>query len=113
MQKEDEMNTLSQVLNTLKERKMDLEFKWTGNGLSAGGQKEYTKGELKILKTFRFEGDSNPDDSAILYVLRADDGTTGYSLDAYGAASNYDKDYSNFIREIEIVGHEEQLNFNL
>ena len=47
--------------------------------------KTYSADELAIQASYRFEGESDPDDSSILYVLRAHDGTGGTLMDAYGA----------------------------
>ncbi|MDE1192618.1 MAG: hypothetical protein PW786_10840 [Arachidicoccus sp.] len=106
------MNTLTEVLNNLKQKKADTEFEWKENLLQAQGKK-YPVDSLQIIKTYRFEGESDPDDSAILYIIKTNDGLVGYTLDAYGAESNYDEAYDNFIRQIPIAGHDEQLEFEL
>ena len=42
-------------------------------------------------------------DSSILYVMEANDGTIGYSVDAYGAFSNHDDvDYDGFIVKVPV-----------
>lgn len=109
------MDTTSEVLETLRLKKMDNEFLWTPEGFTAGKGKVYQPEELEILKVFRFEGASDPSDTSILYVIRAHDGMTGYSLDAYGVYSNHDDEggYDNFIRKIPQAGHDEQLLFEL
>ena len=104
----DSMDTSSsQVLEKLRQKKMDREFRWTPEGFTIDGNKLYQPADLEILKTFRFEGVSNPSDMEILYVIRASDGTTGYSQDAYGAYSSHEKEagYDNFIRQIPEAGH--------
>ena len=64
------------------------------------------------IKTYRFEGESDPSDSSILYVMEANDGSIGYSVDAYGAFSNHDDvDYNGFIVKVPIEEREEQLLF--
>lgn len=102
MEQSGEMMTLSQVLDKLMSRKMDIEFRWSPDGFTAGKGKSYRPDELKIIKTYRFEGDSNPDDASILYIIQAVDGLIGYSLDAYGIYSNHDDErgYDDFIRQI-------------
>jgi hypothetical protein len=37
-----------------------------------------------IDKFYRFEGDSNPDDNAIIFAISSKDGWKGTLLDAYG-----------------------------
>jgi len=99
----DEMTTLSSVLETLRIKKQDNEFRMLPGGFGTGNGKLYKPEDLKILRTYRFEGASDPSDSAILYVIEANDGLTGYSIDSYGANSNHDDDgYDDFIRQIPV-----------
>jgi hypothetical protein len=111
------MNSVSQILEKLRVHKIDNEFRWTEQGFTANKGKFYQPDELEILKTFRFEGASDPSDTEILYIIRAKDGLTGYSLDAYGVYSSHENDpgYDNFIRQIPAggTGHEQQLLFEL
>lgn len=110
----DEMNTLSQVLNKLTTKGYDNEFRWSPEGFMFN-DKAYQPEELIILKTYRFEGESNPSDTSILYLIKANDGLTGYSIDAYGMYSNHDDEegYDNFIRLIPMKDNKEQLLFEL
>ena len=110
--KNGEMTTLSVVLERLRQKKQDNEFRLTDKGFGTGTGKYYNPDELKIIKTFRFEGDSDPSDSVILYVLEANDGSLGYSIDAYGVYSNHDDEkYDDFIRKIPMEERDEQLIF--
>lgn len=114
--KPDSMTTTSsQVLEKLRVNKMDNEFRWTPEGFTAGKGKFYQPADLEILKTFRFEGASDPSDMEILYLLEANDGLIGYSLDAYGVYSNHENEegYDNFIRQIPEAGREHQITFEL
>ena len=101
-----EMTTLSQVMNQLREKGKDVEFKLADSGLgliNAGNGKLYSISDLRIIRTYRFEGDSNPADSSILYLIEAKDGTIGYILDAYGVYSGYEDDqFDKLIREIPV-----------
>lgn len=104
-----------QVMEKLRLDKKDNEFRWTPEGFSAGRGKTYQPEDLKIIKTFRFEGESNPDDSSILYLIEANDGLIGYTLDSYGAASSHDDEegYDNFLRRIPVENRDDQLIFEL
>ncbi|WP_276482158.1 hypothetical protein [Paraflavitalea pollutisoli] len=115
MSTSERMTTLVQVLEKLRQQKKDNEFRLTPEGFTIGRGKHYQPDDLKIIRTFRFEGESNPDDSSILYVIEAKDGTVGYSLDAYGVASNHDDDgdYDNFVRQIPVENRDDQLTFEL
>jgi hypothetical protein len=67
---------------------------------------------LVIIRTYRFEGDSDPSDNAILYLIEANDGLIGYSMDAYGVYSNHeDSRYDDFIKKIPMEERDEQLIF--
>ena len=111
----NEMTTLSSILEKLRLKKMDNEFRWTSEGFTANKGKVYQPEELTIIKTYRFEGDSDPGESSILYLIEANDGLIGYSLDAYGMYSNHDDEegYDNFIRKIHVENRDDQLIFEL
>ncbi len=115
MEKHDEMTTLVEVLEKLRMKKIDNEFRWENGSFNSGRGKNYSPEELTIIKTYRFEGESDPSDSSILYIIEAGDGLKGYSLDAYGVYSNHEGEegYDNFIRQIKVENHEDQLMFEL
>jgi hypothetical protein len=112
MIKPAEMTTLSQVIEKLRLNRQDNEFILNQEGFSIGNEKFYQPHDLKIIKTYRFEGESDPSDSSILYVMEANDGTVGYSVDAYGAFSNHDDvDYNGTIVKIPLEERDEQFIF--
>jgi hypothetical protein len=107
-----EMTTLSTVLEKLRIKKRDNEFRMSEDGFGIGNGKFYTPDQLTIIKTYRFEGASDPSDSSIIYLIEANDGLIGYSMDAYGAYSNHDDDgYDDFIRKIPMEERDEQIIF--
>jgi hypothetical protein len=111
----DTMTTSSEILERLRQKHMDNEFRWTPKGFTTANGKTYRPEELEIVRILRFEGVSDPSDMEILYIIRTNDGLLGYSLDAYGAYSSHDSEfgYNNFIRQIPQAGHDEQLLFQL
>ena len=112
MIKPTEMTTLSQVIEKLRLKRQDNEFLLTTDGFTIGNGKFFQPHDLKIIKTYRFEGESDPSDSSILYLMECNDGTIGYSVDAYGAFSNHDDvDYNGFIVKIPIEERDEQFIF--
>ncbi len=108
------MTTLSAVMEKLRIKGIDSEFKWTPDGLTIGSGKFYQPEDLTIIKVYRFEGPSDPADNAILYVIKANDELTGYNLDMYGMYSNHDHEagYDDFIQKITVLDHEEQIDFS-
>jgi hypothetical protein len=63
--------------------------------------KEYAPSEVKILNFYRFEGESDPADNAILYALETTDGIRGLLSDAYGPYA--DVKVTKFIAEVEDI----------
>lgn len=102
------MTTLSGVLEKLRQKKQDNEFMMTEAGFASPAGKVYQPDELNIIKTYRFEGDSDPADNTILYLIEASDGLIGYSIDVYGADSNHEDNYDEFIRKINVTERDEQ-----
>jgi len=102
------MTTLSEVINQLAAKGYDHEFQWSGGRLCAH-QRCYDAQELTIIRTYRFEGMSDPADMAVLYLMRANDGLIAYCVDAYGAYSNEEAaTYADFIRRIPVKDHDQQ-----
>lgn len=105
------MATLSQVMNKLaKEKGIHREFRMNHNGEMTlqDNHYNYQPQDLVIVKTYRFEGASDPGDNAILYVISDQFNNKGIMIDAYGVDStNYNENYNDFIREIPVEDHEE------
>jgi hypothetical protein len=98
----EEMKTLASCINKSVQDGYKENFKITEEGLqSLETEKIYQPEEVHIVNFFRFEGVSDPSDSAILYVIETDDGTKGTLTDAYGmyADPNIDK----FIKEVQDI----------
>jgi hypothetical protein len=110
MQTPRPMLTLSQVMQKLAQKGVTQEFRMNENCEMKlnSSDKVYNAHELKILKTFRFEGFSNPDDNEVLYVAEDTAGNRGMIIDSYGADSNYPGEkFDDFIRNIPVEEREE------
>lgn len=107
------MTPLSVVMNRLTEKGYGKEFKVHANGAGFDNESHrYTPEKLTIVKTYRFEGESDPADMAILYAIEAQDGQKGMLLNAYGTYSDQDQvDYDDFIVNVP-VEEREDLNFD-
>lgn len=103
------MTTVTSVFEKLRVKKQDNEYLMKDGQFTTTNGKLYTPEDLKIIKTYRFEGESDPADNTIIYIIEAKDGMVGYSMDAYGAYSNHDDDgYDDFIRKIQVEERDEQ-----
>lgn len=111
----DSMTSSSQVLEKLRQKGLDKEYRYNGTGLGIDNEKTYQPEELEIIRIFRFEGISNPSDMEVIYLIRASDGTTGYLQDIYGAYGGQEgiEGLDNFLRQVREAGHEEQMTFEL
>ena len=99
------MTTLSGVMDVLKERGIDHELRLLEDGRleDQDSGRIFSSQGMKIIRTFRFEGDSNPSDSAVLYLLENADGFIGYIINAYGAYDDYEGDlFENLIRGLPV-----------
>ena len=98
----DDMKTLASCLNKIVKDGYEENFKVTDMGLqSLETEKIYKPDEVHIVNFFRFEGASDPSDSAILYVIETTDGAKGSLTDAYGMYA--DPEIDKFIREVENI----------
>ncbi|MBC7829206.1 MAG: hypothetical protein H7122_15765 [Chitinophagaceae bacterium] len=96
------MKSLSSCLNKMTQDGYSADFKATEEGLyDLGTHKIYYPSDVRIVNFFRFEGPSNPEDNAILYVIEAGDGVKGTLVDAYGVYS--DPYVDRFIRNVDDI----------
>ncbi|HSN60528.1 MAG TPA: hypothetical protein VLR49_06320 [Ferruginibacter sp.] len=103
------MTTLTSVLEKLRVNRQDNEITMTEVGFNCNSTKMYLTEDLTIIKTYRFEGESDPGDSAILYLIQANDGLIGYSIDTYGAYSNNADGYDDFVKKIKMEDRDDQV----
>lgn len=107
-----EMTTLSQVMAKLAKNKgIHREFRMDENNIVKlqDSDIQYEPKDLKIVKTYRFEGNtSSPEDNSVLYVIEDYIGNKGFIIDSYGADSSYSgHEFDDFLRNIPIEENEE------
>jgi hypothetical protein len=96
------LKTLSTCLNKALQDGYKENFKATGSGIeSVETGKAYKPEDLHVVDFYRFEGASDPADSAILYVIEAPDGAKGTLVDSYGAYS--DPDVAKMVTRINYI----------
>ncbi len=109
-----QLTTLSEVMEALAKKGIDKEFALTKNGFQLGDSRFYSPQDLIIIKTYRFEGENDPGDSSILYLIKTVDELIGYNIDSYGVYSEHENgDFNNFIRQIPVAKHEDEILFKL
>jgi len=96
------MKTLASCLNKMVLDGYDDDFKIAHNGLrSLKTEKVYQPQQIHITNFFRFEGQSDPNDNTIMYVIETDDGLKGTLVDAYGPYA--DRAVSEFMQQVEDI----------
>jgi hypothetical protein len=108
------MLTLSQVMEKLREKGITDEIRMTEDKkfVITGTEKSYRSEDLKILRTYRFEGASDPDDNIALYLIEDMYGNKAMIIDSYGANSNYEgPEFDEFLKSIPSVEENEEYDF--
>ena len=79
-------DTLSQAVNDLKKRGYALDFNLAENCLICNGLK-YNVEDFEITEVYRFEGETDPADEAVLYGIESKDGIKGLLVSGYGISA--------------------------
>ena len=96
------MKSLATCLNRMVSEGYTEDFKVTERGLESVQRGDYfLPKQINIVNFFRFEGESDPDDNAILYVIETNDGTKGTLIDAYGVYN--DPRVSQFMKDVDAI----------
>ena len=79
-------DTVSQAVNELKQRGYTLDFNLKGSALECQGQK-FNSNDFEISEFYRFEGNSDPADEAVVYAIESSSGLKGVLVNAFGVYS--------------------------
>jgi hypothetical protein len=81
-------DSLVDALNDLRKRGYEADFSTQSVCLYCGDlDLRLDPEDFNIDEFYRFEGDSNPDDSAVVYAISSSTGVKGILIDGYGAYS--------------------------
>jgi hypothetical protein len=101
------MATLSEAITHAVKDGYTVDFKFENGMLSTVTHEgRYNPSDVRIPNFYRFEGYSDPQDNAILYVIETNDGKKGTLVDAYGAYS--DAKLSKFIKAVTDIKKKDQ-----
>src|ERR1041385_1886394 len=93
------IETVSQYLEWARSEGFKSDFIIRENKLCAADcAKKYTAKDAKIVGFLRFEGESDPGDSSIAYMIETSDGQKGTMVDAYGMYA--DENVTKFLKSI-------------
>jgi hypothetical protein len=97
-----QMKTLSESVNESLKNGYTENFIVSTKGLCTQDDKTiYLPDDIAITNFYRFEGYSDPQDNAILYLIETNDGRKGTLIDAYGVDA--DAKISTFIKDVEEI----------
>lgn len=96
------MRNLSSCVNYMKEQGYKEDFQVSEGKLMPFDKRTgYGPDQIRIVSFYRFEGQSDPGDNTVLYVIETYDGVKGTLTDGYGAYAS--EDVSKFIVEVESI----------
>lgn len=96
------MNTLTSCVNKVVKDGYTDSYKVTKQGLfSSAKDKYYSPEEVSVINFYRFEGESDPGDMVIMYVIQTADGGKGTLIDAFGTYS--DGSVAAFMKQVEDI----------
>jgi len=96
------MKSLATCLNRMVSEGYTEDFNVTEQGLhSVQHHQNYAPEQIQVVNFYRFEGESDPDDNAILYIIETEDGTKGTLVDAYGTYT--DARVAQFMKDVKTI----------
>ncbi len=80
-------STVSEAINKLKEEGYVTDFNLEENAI-IGNKEKFSIEDLEIVDVYRYEGDSDPSDEAIVYAIESKTGVKGILVNGYGVSSD-------------------------
>lgn len=99
------MKTLTECVNSLVKQGFSENFSVKEDLLIGANDITYSPDKVIITNFYRFEGPSDPADSAILYAIQTDDGKKGILVDAYGTSA--DDNVTEFVQKVTEMNKKE------
>ena len=80
-------NTVTEAINGLRQRGFVTDFNLSANCLNSNENKNHFPEDFEIKEVYRYEGNSDPADEAIVYGIESKLGTKGILVNGYGMSS--------------------------
>ncbi len=82
-------DTVTEAIAGLRERGFKLDFNLQTDSLQCFNPDiNLVPQDFEIREIYRFEGDTNPDDQAIVYAIESKDGHKGVFVNGYGTSAD-------------------------
>jgi hypothetical protein len=96
------MSSMTERVNSLVKDGYIETFQPSSGGMKAlSDDSFYSVNDIEIINFYRFEGQSDPADNAVVYVVETQNGKKGLIIDAYGMSA--DPAISEFIVQVEAI----------
>ena len=80
-------NTVTEAINDLRKRGYTTDFNLIENSQKYDEEKYHFPDDFVIKEVYRFEGDTDPADEAVVYGIESVSGIKGVIVNGYGASS--------------------------
>lgn len=80
--------TISEAIDNFKKQGYTIDFNLDENSFIYEGDNKYELEDFEIVDLYRYEGDSDPGDSAIVFAIESTSGLKGTLVAAYGIYSD-------------------------
>ncbi len=80
-------DTVSEAVNGLKKRGFEIDFNLEENFIVCTSGK-FKADEFEIVEVYRFEGNSDPSDEAVVYAIESRTGMKGVLVNGYGISAD-------------------------
>ena len=99
-------NSVIEALESLKQRGFIYDFNLDEKKVCAPDRKSsYTSEEFKIVEVYRFEGQTNPSESSVVYAIQSDKyNLKGFLVNAYGMYA--DTHSTELVSKMHVEHHE-------
>ncbi|MBY0536711.1 MAG: hypothetical protein K2P88_12750 [Chitinophagaceae bacterium] len=92
--------TVSEAISSLNSRGFEHDFGIDAHAITCSNSRVYSAEDLEIVEWYRFEGDTDPADEAIVLGLAASDSTKGTLVVNYGP--NMEQANAAFLEKISL-----------
>ncbi len=80
-------DTVTEAVNGLKSRGFELDFNLQENCIVCDSG-QFDPADFEIVEVYRFEGNSDPSDEAVVYGIESKNGTKGVLVNGYGISAD-------------------------
>jgi hypothetical protein len=80
-------DTVTEAVKGLKDRGFTIDFNLLENCIVCNDTK-FDVNDFEIVEFYRFEGDSDPSDEAVVYAIQSNDGMKGVLVNGYGISAD-------------------------